>query len=360
MKKISFVSLIVFIVISFLVGAVQAKDTQSNGKPFLEIWDAIESIELTPGPPGPVGPQGPAGADGADGAQGPQGEQGPPGEQGLQGPAGADGADGAPGPVGGADMEVIYNDNGNAAGAEVYYDKFTGNVGIGTTTPQRVLHISDAMRLEPIPNSPLLPSSGDMYFDISEALCIYVDEAWTKLAGTGYCGNRSLYDDFADNSLNTTLWHYIADCCGGQVLEQSGQLQVWGHTDRWTGTGIVRTKESHASWTFDLVDEDQDGGPACQGWHIKALDLTDNTWVEVLNNVTPGCTNPPNMGDSVGAYEITLDKNTDTITVYKDDTILRNLPANGIGDFILDFRSDNMYGSGNHSHIFIDNVWYLR
>jgi hypothetical protein len=54
-----------------------------NGKPFQELWEAIEflqeqiaTIELTPGPEGPQGPTGPAG---------PEGSQGLPGEDGTDG-----------------------------------------------------------------------------------------------------------------------------------------------------------------------------------------------------------------------------------------------------------------------------------
>ncbi len=63
----------------------------------------------------------------------------------------------------------------------------SGNVGIGTTTPARKLHISDAMRLQPIASPPSSPSSGDLYFDNSEALCVYVSGAWSKIAGAGTC-----------------------------------------------------------------------------------------------------------------------------------------------------------------------------
>lgn len=62
-----------------------------------------------------------------------------------------------------------------------------GNVGIGTTTPARKLHISDAMRLEPITNPPSNPSQGDLYFDDSDALCVYVTAGWAQLAGSGSC-----------------------------------------------------------------------------------------------------------------------------------------------------------------------------
>lgn len=39
------------------------------------------------------------------------------------------------------------------------------NVGIGTTSPARTLHVNAIMRLEPIPSAPTSPAKGDIYFD---------------------------------------------------------------------------------------------------------------------------------------------------------------------------------------------------
>lgn len=73
------------------------------------------------GPPGPSGPAGPTGPPGSNG--GITGPTGPPGE-GVTGPTGppgpgegVTGATGATGPIGGSNTEVIYNDNGVAAGS---------------------------------------------------------------------------------------------------------------------------------------------------------------------------------------------------------------------------------------------------
>ena len=60
------------------------------------------------------------------------------------------------------------------------------------------------------------------------------------------------------------------------------------------------------------------------------------------------------MSDVAGFYEIRHEQ--DSLAVYRDGSLLRRLHDNGIDSFILDFRSDNMYGSGDHSHIFIDNI----
>ena len=68
MKKICVFSLFIILILSIFASPVLAKDTQNNGKPFGELWDAIkslwgaiENIELTPGPQGPQGPEGPEG-----------------------------------------------------------------------------------------------------------------------------------------------------------------------------------------------------------------------------------------------------------------------------------------------------------
>ena len=54
-----------------------------------------------------------------------------------------------------------------------------GNVGIGTTTPARTLHVNSVMRLEPIQSSPSNPSKGDMYFDATfNKLRVYDGNVW--------------------------------------------------------------------------------------------------------------------------------------------------------------------------------------
>jgi hypothetical protein len=47
--------------------------------------------------------------------------------------------------VAGTDKQIIYNDNGNAAGAAVYFDKATGNLGIGVF-PSRKLDVYGNIR----------------------------------------------------------------------------------------------------------------------------------------------------------------------------------------------------------------------
>ena len=120
-----------------------------------KLEQAIEGIELTPGPQGPQGPTGPQGATGSSayqvavadgfvgtesqwlaslvGPAGAQGPQGPTGPQGPQGPAGANGATGPQGPSG-----VV------TATAPITYDAGTQTVGISAATTSAAGSMSSA------------------------------------------------------------------------------------------------------------------------------------------------------------------------------------------------------------------------
>jgi hypothetical protein len=74
---------------------------------------------------------------------------------------------------------------GSATSAERLRVTSEGNVGIGTTTPARALHISDTLRLEPRASAPTSASSGDMYVDSTPAadeLCFYDGAAWQGIS----------------------------------------------------------------------------------------------------------------------------------------------------------------------------------
>ncbi|MDD3815134.1 MAG: hypothetical protein PHZ02_10870 [Desulfocapsaceae bacterium] len=95
--------------------------TATDFPPDPDFWDLMAAE-------GDVGPQGIQGDGGPQGPQGIQGEIGPQGSQGVQGEIGPQGP---VGPVAGADGEIVYNDNGSPAGANVHYDKASGNLGVG-------------------------------------------------------------------------------------------------------------------------------------------------------------------------------------------------------------------------------------
>jgi len=53
------------------------------------------------------------------------------------------------------------------------------DVGIGTAAPERPLHISDVMRLEPRDSVPANPGAGDIYFNgIDQMLYCYASGDW--------------------------------------------------------------------------------------------------------------------------------------------------------------------------------------
>jgi hypothetical protein len=62
-----------------------------------------------------------------------------------------------------------------------------GDIGVGIPAPQRKLHISEAMRLEPQTSPPASASMGDLYVDDSGALCFYDGISWSVAAGAGAC-----------------------------------------------------------------------------------------------------------------------------------------------------------------------------
>lgn len=124
---------------SFICTGVHVS-TGSNSPSFPTYWDLL-AAQGAEGPQGPEGPQGIQGDQGIQGLTGPQGDQGPQGPQGIQGPVGP------PGPVAGTDRQVIYNDSGSPAGATVYYEKTSGNLGIGTDSPARKLDVAGGVVL---------------------------------------------------------------------------------------------------------------------------------------------------------------------------------------------------------------------
>jgi len=58
----------------------------------------------------------------------------------------------------------------------------TSNVGIGTITPKRKLHVNDVMRLEPRNSAPSNPGEGDIYYDaILKKIRYYNGTSWISL-----------------------------------------------------------------------------------------------------------------------------------------------------------------------------------
>jgi hypothetical protein len=87
---------------------------------------------------------------------------------------------------------------GQSTGANSYAERMridsSGNIGIGTTSPARLLHVNGAARFTPT-TTPATPAAGDLFFDsaASNALKFYDGSAW-QTVGTG-TGNGDFKKD---------------------------------------------------------------------------------------------------------------------------------------------------------------------
>lgn len=82
--------------------------------------------------------------------------------------------------------EVNYKGGGSfaitRAGTEKVVVNDAGNVGIGVTNPQRPLHISDVLRIQPRATAPTPASEGDIYVNSSNHhIYCYLGRAWRPL-----------------------------------------------------------------------------------------------------------------------------------------------------------------------------------
>ena len=61
----------------------------------------------------------------------------------------------------------------------VYISALTGDMGIGTSTPARKLHVKDIMRLEPRMAPPVPAAEGDIYYSsLDHKLKVYNGTMW--------------------------------------------------------------------------------------------------------------------------------------------------------------------------------------
>ena len=85
---------------------------------------------------------------------------------------------------------------GYVAAQDIYLNSYkilnepdSASLGITNETIEVMgsVSISKAMRLQPMDNPPANPLMGDIYVNISNALCVYMDGKWNKVTGTGTC-----------------------------------------------------------------------------------------------------------------------------------------------------------------------------
>lgn len=94
---------------------------------------------------------------------------------------GPTGTTGPAGPlVSGTANQTLYHDGTKwVTSSHLFNDN--NNVGIGTSAPERALHVSDIMRLEPRVTAPISPEEGDIYMDGTlHKLMVYDGTTWQE------------------------------------------------------------------------------------------------------------------------------------------------------------------------------------
>jgi hypothetical protein len=137
-----------------------------------------------------------------------------------------------------------------------------GNVGIGTDTPTRLLHVNGAARLTPT-TTPATPAAGDLFFDsaASNALKFYDGSAW-QTVGTGASSGDFKKDGSVAMTGNLKLGaNYISNDGGaseGLAFDTSGNANFTGnvgigttspgyalHVEGWTGEAGIFSNSSN-------------------------------------------------------------------------------------------------------------------
>ncbi len=239
---------------------------------------------------GPLGLQGIQGLQGAKGDVGPTGETGPMGSQGIQGILGAKGNTGDTGPAGATPFGLN--------GSDTYY--VDGKVGIGTMNPERPLHLSDAMRLEPVAAPPVSPASGDIYYDISDAICAYMAAGWVKIAGNGHCGDATANAGGDQSVLKKSL--VTLDGSGSSGPNGDAFTYSWAITSKPSGSTSLLSDSSIVKpvFTADLA-----------GTYIVSLIVNDGNMdsVSIIAANTPPVANAGVDQNAAINYLVTLDGN---------------------------------------------------
>lgn len=227
------------------------------------------------GPPGPAGAQGPAGNQGPAGTQGPAGPQGPAGAQGPAGVAGVAGSTGATGPAGAAGARGATGPAGPAgsspftlSGANAYYT--SGNLGVGTTSPQYPLHIQTSAARAGYAYSTLASGASFGLFGRSDSS-----------SGVGLVG-------YAGATSGATYGvHAQSDSPAGRGLigwatASSGDAWgVFGYVNSSDGTGVVGHANAATGLTTGVlgrVDSASDEATAVYGGAWAATGVTTGVW----------------------------------------------------------------------------------
>lgn len=88
-----------------------------------------------------------------------------------------------------SNKDIIFKGNDGGVDTELArFDSSSARFGIGTSTPARKLHISEAIRIEPQSSPPSSPSLGDLYVDSdTNELCFYNGSSWLGVSAAAAC-----------------------------------------------------------------------------------------------------------------------------------------------------------------------------
>jgi hypothetical protein len=168
-----------------------------------------------------------------------------------------------------------------------------GNVGIGTDTPARLLHVNGAARFTPT-TTPATPAAGDLFFDsaASNALKFYDGAAW-QTVGTGTGSGDFMKNGSVTMTGNLKLGtNYISNDGGaseGLAFDTSGNANFTGNVD---GDGYINAAKLSATradatiYSATSASLGNPNGSIVNSWNTYADDGVASTFVMTANNAS--------------------------------------------------------------------------
>jgi len=349
--------------------------TISGTAELLSVPYALFSANGTPGPVGPEGPQGPVGPEGPVGATGPQGATGPVGPEGPEGPVGPTGATGATGPAGpmgaqgpagpiaGSDKQIIFNDNGSAAGnANLLWDNGTNalylNGKISAMQAQFFSLVGTGTRFVTTDNSGNLSASA-FQGTTGNGTINYIPK-WTSTGNT--LGNSQIVDNGNNIAIGAGIFNSSKMYVYHQQLTASGdgQSAILGFRDRnnqnngtsygMTGsnTGVTGQSFWGDEYSFGVGGWNYNDFSRCGG--ILGSEIFGNYWgslgYKASNTVTYGVYGTSAYGNGTG----------------KDNTSA-GIGVAGYGSLMGSWFRGDVYGAivkGDRMSLYVDGKSYTN
>ena len=270
----------------------------------------------------------PTGLQGEPGPQGLQGEPGPQGEQGLEGPPGESGI------IGGSDKQLIFNNDGTADGAEVYYNNSTQNVGLGVTDPVDRLSVDGVLSMKEQSTSPSATSEfGKIYAKATQEVSVDED---TKLLIHSDTSNGST--TFTDSSASN---HSITTYAGISHVDQGVVPKFGSSAIYFDGNGSQLSMETHSDWYFGT-------GPfTVDFWYYQPASSggQHNSWVSTYPTYSNGWFIEEYPTGKYGYYSTTTSHISSSVNIIKDQWVHVALVREGSGS--------------NQTHLYVNgqNIW---